>query len=70
MPQAIVRPRSPARFSGSFLRVLSQKDGWLLFLAKDLNSHQKCLGTGVMRPIEPGLGRVPTSSRFRDKGHS
>ena len=24
----------------------------------------------VMRPIEPGLGRVPTSSRFRDKGHS
>ncbi len=41
MPQAIVRPRSPARFSGSFLRVLSQKDGWLLFLAKDLNSHDK-----------------------------
>jgi len=26
--------------------------------------------TVVMPPIEPGLTRVPASSRFRDKGHS
>lgn len=26
--------------------------------------------TDVMPPIEPGLARIPTSSRFRDNGHS
>jgi hypothetical protein len=38
--------------------------------AKNLYRKYGKLVTSVMPPIEPGLARVPASSRFRDKRHS